>query len=321
MGRTFLDIDMARAADLLGMDRRQAEMFRDLARGHFVALGPALSRRPLPITIGPVETSAAFDQPQADAAARRARRRARPDLHARPGRGKTAGAPHPAAAADTDGRPSGAACKAETRAGAARRARLRRHRRSRTRRRHRCRDARDPRRPRCRVPFGRRALPGFPGALPHSPRTRRTADAAGLPPPVRGSPRRRRCATAAGEVWAHGPDALGGLAGRSAGRVPGGCPGGNRQLALPIGCDAGARLWQPFATPRPPSARLFRGTWPAGRAHRFPQPAHRWPFPISAAKPHPATPMRRTSRPATRRSKRRQILLRSAGLPSRPGAF
>ena len=40
MGRTFLDIDMARAADLLGMERRQAEMFRDLERGHFVALGP-----------------------------------------------------------------------------------------------------------------------------------------------------------------------------------------------------------------------------------------------------------------------------------------
>ena len=47
MGRTFLDIDMARAADLLGMDRRQAEMFRDLKRGNFVGLGPALSRRPL----------------------------------------------------------------------------------------------------------------------------------------------------------------------------------------------------------------------------------------------------------------------------------
>ncbi len=56
MGRTFLDIDMARAADLLGMERRQAEMFRDLARGHFVALGPAMSRRPLPVRIGPVET-------------------------------------------------------------------------------------------------------------------------------------------------------------------------------------------------------------------------------------------------------------------------
>ena len=46
MGRTFLDIDMARAADLLGMDRRQAEMFRDLQRGHFVALGPAFPQSP-----------------------------------------------------------------------------------------------------------------------------------------------------------------------------------------------------------------------------------------------------------------------------------
>ncbi|MDQ0470461.1 ATP-binding protein [Labrys wisconsinensis] len=56
MGRTFLDIDMARAADLLGLDRRQAETFRELQRGHFVALGPAISRRPLPIKVGPVET-------------------------------------------------------------------------------------------------------------------------------------------------------------------------------------------------------------------------------------------------------------------------
>src|SRR5690606_26067317 len=57
MGRTFLDIDMARAADLLGMERRQAEAFRDLERGHFIALGPALSRRPLPVRIGEVETA------------------------------------------------------------------------------------------------------------------------------------------------------------------------------------------------------------------------------------------------------------------------
>ena len=56
MGRTFLDIDMARAADLLGMDRRQAEMFRDLERGQFVALGPALSKRPLPLKIGTVSS-------------------------------------------------------------------------------------------------------------------------------------------------------------------------------------------------------------------------------------------------------------------------
>ncbi|QJQ31539.1 ATP-binding protein [Sphingomonas lacunae] len=57
MGRTFLDIDMARAADLLGMERRQAESIRDLARGHFLGLGPAISRRPVAVKIGPVRTS------------------------------------------------------------------------------------------------------------------------------------------------------------------------------------------------------------------------------------------------------------------------
>src|SRR3569623_3037798 len=56
MGRTFLDIDMARAADLLGMERRQAEAFRDLERGQFMALGPALSRRPLGLRIGETDT-------------------------------------------------------------------------------------------------------------------------------------------------------------------------------------------------------------------------------------------------------------------------
>ncbi|MFL6761829.1 MAG: helicase HerA domain-containing protein [Sphingomicrobium sp.] len=57
MGRTFLDIDMARAADLLGMERRQAEQIRDLERGHFLALGPAISRRPVAVKIGTVRTS------------------------------------------------------------------------------------------------------------------------------------------------------------------------------------------------------------------------------------------------------------------------
>jgi hypothetical protein len=56
MGRTFLDIDMARAADLLGMERRQADTFRDLEQGQFMALGPALSRRPLALHIGPTHT-------------------------------------------------------------------------------------------------------------------------------------------------------------------------------------------------------------------------------------------------------------------------
>jgi hypothetical protein len=55
---------MARAADLLGLERRQAEMFRDLQRGSFVALGPALSRRPLPIAIGTVETQARSTSPK-----------------------------------------------------------------------------------------------------------------------------------------------------------------------------------------------------------------------------------------------------------------
>ncbi|MES2986548.1 MAG: ATP-binding protein [Pseudomonadota bacterium] len=64
MGRTFLDIDMARAADLLGMERRQAEQIRDLQRGHFLALGPAISRRPISIRIGAVETSARSGSPK-----------------------------------------------------------------------------------------------------------------------------------------------------------------------------------------------------------------------------------------------------------------
>ncbi|TCM19828.1 hypothetical protein EDF56_103473 [Novosphingobium sp. PhB165] len=58
MGRTFLDIDMIRAADLLGMERRQAEAIRDLARGQFLGLGPAISRRPLAVNIGTVRTGA-----------------------------------------------------------------------------------------------------------------------------------------------------------------------------------------------------------------------------------------------------------------------
>jgi hypothetical protein len=64
MGRTFLDIDMARAADLLGMERRQAEAIRDLPRGTFLALGPAVSRRPLTVAIGEVETRARSMSPK-----------------------------------------------------------------------------------------------------------------------------------------------------------------------------------------------------------------------------------------------------------------
>ena len=58
MGRTFLDIDMLRAADLLGMERRQAELIRDLQRGSFLGLGPAICRRPISVKIGPVRSGA-----------------------------------------------------------------------------------------------------------------------------------------------------------------------------------------------------------------------------------------------------------------------
>lgn len=64
MGRTFLDIDMARAADLLGMERRQAEAIRDLPRGTFLALGPAVARRPVAVAIGAVETQARSMSPK-----------------------------------------------------------------------------------------------------------------------------------------------------------------------------------------------------------------------------------------------------------------
>ena len=64
MGRTFLDIDMARAADLLGMERRQADAIRDLPRGTFLALGPAIARRPVTVAIGAVETQARSSCPK-----------------------------------------------------------------------------------------------------------------------------------------------------------------------------------------------------------------------------------------------------------------
>lgn len=64
MGRTFLDIDMLRAADLLGMERRQAEVIRDLERGQFLALGPALSKRAVSVRIGAVRTAGKTGSPK-----------------------------------------------------------------------------------------------------------------------------------------------------------------------------------------------------------------------------------------------------------------
>lgn len=57
MGRTLLDIDMTRASDLLGMEKKKAEIFRDLTPGRFIGLGSAIARRPVEISIGSVETA------------------------------------------------------------------------------------------------------------------------------------------------------------------------------------------------------------------------------------------------------------------------
>ncbi|ALJ14096.1 ATP-binding protein [Sphingopyxis macrogoltabida] len=56
LGRTFLDIDINRAVDLLGLARQDGERVRNLVRGHFLALGPAISRRPMMVTVGPCMT-------------------------------------------------------------------------------------------------------------------------------------------------------------------------------------------------------------------------------------------------------------------------
>ncbi|MGA1800214.1 DUF87 domain-containing protein [Sphingomonas sp. 4RDLI-65] len=56
LGRTFLDIDIARAVDLLGMSRADGEQVRNLNRGDFLGLGPAIARRPMKVTVGAVMT-------------------------------------------------------------------------------------------------------------------------------------------------------------------------------------------------------------------------------------------------------------------------
>ena len=56
LGRTFLDIDIQRAADLLGLRGPDAEQVRNLVRGEFLGLGPAVARRMLKVKVGVVQT-------------------------------------------------------------------------------------------------------------------------------------------------------------------------------------------------------------------------------------------------------------------------
>lgn len=58
IGLTGLDVDVKRAADELGMSQRDAlQILRALHPGEFYAFGPALTRAPERITVGPVSTT------------------------------------------------------------------------------------------------------------------------------------------------------------------------------------------------------------------------------------------------------------------------
>ena len=275
MGRTFLDIDMARAADLLGMERRQAEMFRDLARGNFVALGPALSRRPLPIEIGQVETSARSVSPKltplpeasgdveslilapGPEEARQPIRRHRP--------------PQPTATADIMAQLARSRPEPETASEpvfsvideAERETLL---------------DAivgemvEDPDAAfrtdallyqdflvRCRI----RRVPGEP------------AGAAGIPSQACRRQGARRSRDGGGRAVEAGAGAVGGAARRRPIGFPDRRQGGHRRRGVSVGPRAGARLRHAFGAARAQASHLFRGARGRRRAHRFPRQAHR----------------------------------------------
>lgn len=57
IGRTSLDVDMARAGDELGFSKGDRLALRDLNDGQFFAFGPALTRSVTKVTVGPVQTT------------------------------------------------------------------------------------------------------------------------------------------------------------------------------------------------------------------------------------------------------------------------
>lgn len=65
IGRNTLDLDVNRASDLLGLKRRSGErILRKLAPGHFVAVGPAVSAKPVIVEIGVVESEHTGKSPE-----------------------------------------------------------------------------------------------------------------------------------------------------------------------------------------------------------------------------------------------------------------
>lgn len=69
IGLNVFDRDIARAADILGFSRSEAEKLRTLAPGDFFALGPALSRTPVLGHIDPTITAHVGATPELHAAA------------------------------------------------------------------------------------------------------------------------------------------------------------------------------------------------------------------------------------------------------------
>lgn len=58
IGRTGLDIDQKRAAEMLGFTTREERIgLRDLDPGEFLAFGPAISKAVKPVKVGPVKTT------------------------------------------------------------------------------------------------------------------------------------------------------------------------------------------------------------------------------------------------------------------------
>ncbi|MCC7024670.1 MAG: DUF87 domain-containing protein [Thermomicrobiales bacterium] len=57
IGRTALDVDVDRAARVLGFDRHKRELLRHLHPGEFFAFGPAISDQVIKVLVGPVDTS------------------------------------------------------------------------------------------------------------------------------------------------------------------------------------------------------------------------------------------------------------------------
>lgn len=53
VGRTFLDIDLKRTTNLLGLKTTESGRFRDLRQGDFVGFGPAIALVPTTLSVGP----------------------------------------------------------------------------------------------------------------------------------------------------------------------------------------------------------------------------------------------------------------------------